>query len=601
MSDGWAVALAAFAAAGAARPSALPLIVGIVGVVAAFALRRPAVLCLGVAALVSALAGRSLAGLDDVVAGPVDAEVLLLSDPVPTFGGLRADARLAGTHVELRADGVAADALRPRLAGERLRLRGDLSSAPGEWLVARHVAGRLRVYAVEGWRPGGLAARAANGLRRTLVRGAASLDADERSLYTGLVIGDDRAQSTALADDFLGAGLTHLLAVSGQNVAFVLTLAGPLLRRLRLWPRLAATLAVIAMFGVITRFEPSVLRAAAMAALATATTTVGSPVSRLRILALAVTGLLVVDPLLVRSVGFQLSAAAATAIVLAAPSLAAALPGPGVLREAMAVTVAAQVGVAPVLLATFGPLPVASFPANLLAVPAAGPVMVWGLTGGIAAGVLGGWAAAILHLPTRALLAWLAEVAQRSSRMPLGELRTAHLAVFAVGLAGALVGRHLVRGRGEAIRRAGLVMATASVAVAVVAAQAPPPLREGLAPGLVRWHAEHTEVIVLGGAGGRSQLGASTALAALRAAGVGSIDLLVLADGSVIDGVVTAVALRHPIGTVLVAGDGRGFRVDAPVMAAPRTAARLDVGALTVRVTPTTDRLVVEAGPRLPP
>ena len=68
--------------------------------------------------------------------------------------------------------------------------------------------------------------------------GAAPLDPRARSLFTGLVIGDDREQPADLADAFRGAGLTHLLAVSGQNVAFALALAGPLLRRLRLWPRL---------------------------------------------------------------------------------------------------------------------------------------------------------------------------------------------------------------------------------------------------------------------------------------------------------------------------------------------------------------------------
>jgi len=60
--------------------------------------------------------------------------------------------------------------------------------------------------------------RAANGVRRTLVAGAAPLSPVQRSLFTGLVIGDDRAQPAGLADDFRGAGLTHLLAVSGQNV-----------------------------------------------------------------------------------------------------------------------------------------------------------------------------------------------------------------------------------------------------------------------------------------------------------------------------------------------------------------------------------------------
>ena len=49
-------------------------------------------------------------------------------------------------------------------------------------------------------------------------------------------------------------------------------------------------------------------------------------------------------------------------------------------------TIAAQLGVAPVLIARFGPIPLASVPANVLAVPAAGLVMSWGLTGGIVAG-----------------------------------------------------------------------------------------------------------------------------------------------------------------------------------------------------------------------
>jgi competence protein ComEC len=63
-----------------------------------------------------------------------------------------------------------------------------------------------------------VASRAANSLRRTLVRGARPLDTEERALLTGFVLGDDRDQSVAVADDFRAAGLTHLLAVSGDNV-----------------------------------------------------------------------------------------------------------------------------------------------------------------------------------------------------------------------------------------------------------------------------------------------------------------------------------------------------------------------------------------------
>ncbi|MET0728571.1 MAG: ComEC/Rec2 family competence protein [Acidimicrobiales bacterium] len=598
MSDRWVVALAFCAAAGAVRPSGAPLVLGLAGVCAALLLRRPLPLCLAIMVLVSSLAARSLAGLDGVEDDePVAAEVVLVTDPRPSFGGLRADARLGGRRVELRADGVAAEALHPRLAGEVVAIRGDLGPVPDRdpWLAARHVSGRVRVVLVEGWRPGPLPARVANAVRRTLADGAASLDRVERSLFTGLVIGDDRDQPAAVADDFLGAGLTHLLAVSGQNVAFVLALAGGLLRRLRLWPRLITTLLLVGLFGLMTRFEPSVLRAATMAALATATGTIGIPLPRLRLLALAVTGLLVVDPLLARSVGFQLSTAASAAIVLWAPRLVDVLPGPSFVREPLAVTVAAQLGVAPVLIATFGPLPVASFPANLLAVPAAAAVMAWGFTGGMVAGLVGGPAATVLHAPTRLLVGWLSEVAARCAALPLGALRAGHVVALGLGLAGAAVGR--ARGR-ESIRPWGLGVAATALALAAVSAHAPPPLRTDLTTGVVRWHAGSTDVLVLGGAGRRSSLGSATVLAALRESGVRSVDLLVVADGQVAPAVVTAVADRHPIGSIVAADAAELLMVGHPVARGPTRAAVLEVGALEVRLTPTADRLVVDATPR---
>lgn len=601
MSDRWVLALAGCAALGAAHPLAPDLagpalLVGALLVAAALVRRHPALLCLGTAVLVAALATRSLEGLDGVVAGPVRGEVTLLSDPVPSFGGLRVDVRSAGRRLELHAAGTSAAALEPLLAGERILVQGNLQPAPpgSPWLTARHVAGRLTATTVSLVDAGTPPARAANALRRTLVTGAAPLSATERSLFTGLVIGDDRAQPVALADDFLGAGLTHLLAVSGQNVAFALALAGPLLRRLRIWPRLLVTVALIAMFGLLTRFEPSVLRAAAMAALAATLTTAGHPVARIRVLALAVTALLLVDPLLVDSVGFRLSVAAAGAITLLAPPLALAVPGPAVVREPMAVTVAAQLGVAPVLLATFGPLPVASLPANLLAVPVAGLVMVWGLTAGVVAGLAGPGVAALVHVPTRLLLGWLAEVAARAAALPLGALGVPHVAALAGGAAAALWGRSRTR---PGVRRAGLVIAAAAIAAAVTSAQAPAPLRSALGPGIVRWHAGSTDVVVLGGAGGRSPVAAAGALAELRAAGLGAIDLLVLADGSVPASVVPAIESRHPVGTILAVAGADVARARAPVVLAPRAGAVVPVGALDVRLTATADRLVVEARP----
>src|SRR5207247_7165676 len=129
---------------------------------------------------------------------------------------------------------------------------------------------------------------------------------------------------------------------------------------------------------------------------------------------------LVVDPLLVGSIGFRLSVGASAGIIVLASPLARRLPGPVSLTTAFAVTAAAQVGVAPVLIPAFGGLPVASLPANLLAAPAAGPVMMWGVVGGLVAGWVGGTAATMIHAPTRVMVGWIALVARVGAAAPLG-------------------------------------------------------------------------------------------------------------------------------------------------------------------------------------
>jgi competence protein ComEC len=570
-----AVGVAVAAVLGALVPSSGSLTLAAVVAAVALLVRWPALRWLAVALLASGLGHRALEGLDGVRPGVVHADVQLLGDPVPAPGSVRVDVRWGGRRLEARARGASAEALRPRLAGEVVRVRGTVRPLEHQrpWLVARHIGGELTVLRVDGWHPGDPASRFTNAIRRTLARGATPLGPRARSLYTGLVVGDDREQPDDLADSFRGAGLTHLLAVSGQNVAFALALAGPLLRRLRLWPRLAATLAVIALFGLMTRFEPSVLRASAMAGLAAVLAMPGPPVGRLRIIGLAVTGLVLVDPLLVRSVGFQLSTSAAVAIVVLAPRLAAALPGPAPLREAAAVTVAAQLGVAPVLLATFGPIPVASAPANLLAVPVAGAVMVWGFTGGLAAGIAGGKVAEALHQPTELALTWLELVAVRAARAPLGELQEAQVLALAVGLA------LLVVARRTSWRTGGAVVAATAVISAVAVAHAPPSLREPLARGLVRWHAGGSEVIVLGD-GGRSQPPSRVVLEALRRSQVRTIDLLVIADPSVARATIDLVGEAHPIGSTHGPADG---------------SATLVLRSLVVRIVAVPGRLVVDA------
>ncbi len=307
-------------------------------------------------------------------------------------------------------------------AGDRIRASGTMTPLHGystrlRWL---HAVGEFRVDDIRAVaRPDSPWFRAANVARRAVLRGSATLPSTPRALLTGFLLGDTRAIPDDLVVAFRDAGLSHLLAVSGANVAFALAVVEPALRRLRRGPRLAAGLVVLGLFGTMTRWEPSVLRASVMVGLVMLARLLGRPAEARRVLVLAVLALLAADPFLLHSVGFVLSCGACAGIVLLAAPVTARLRGPAWFRAALGVTTAAQVGVAPVLLTTFGTVPLISLPANLLAAPFVGPLTVWGLVAGLLGGLLGSGIAWWVQLPTLAMLRAVEWLARSAATVPL--------------------------------------------------------------------------------------------------------------------------------------------------------------------------------------
>jgi ComEC/Rec2-related protein len=350
-----------------------------------------------------------------------------------------------GARLQVVAYGRAGFALQSAVVGERLALTGStrpIGDRP--WLRARHVVARASLDDVEVVDRAGVFLRMAEGVRNLIVGGADRFDPARRSLFTGLVIGDDRFQPLSQQARFRVAGLSHLLAVSGQNVAFVLLVIRPVVGLLpHRWRFVAIGFALI-LFVVVTRAEPSVLRATACGALATWAHLTGRDRSGIRVLVGGVAALLVLDPFLVDVVGFQLSVGASAGILVLAPAMTDRLAfQSAIVRrlviQPLAVTVAAQVGVAPLLMHYFGPMSLVALPANLLAGWAAGAVMTLGLTLGPLAGLLsrsGRYSAAtvaaeIIQTPTELLLWWIDSVAALSVRLPLPQLDGPRLVVVA--------------------------------------------------------------------------------------------------------------------------------------------------------------------------
>lgn len=499
--------------AAVAAPVSMPRIIGAALLALGLVGRSKVTVVVGllvVASATSALAERAYRPAERATLHDEPATVVF--DAEPMRFGWRAEVRLDASGQRVRLIGSGFDA--PDLvAGEQIVVSGRLGPIDaGGWAKSRHLVGvvtvtDLRSVAGPAWylRPG-------EWLRRGVLGSTQSFDPDARALYHGLVIGDDRFQSEGQQAQFRAAGLSHLLAVSGQNVAFLLAVCGPLLRRLRPGADVVAVAVLLAVFAIATRLEPSVLRATATAAIGVLATANSSRAAGVRALGLAVIVLLMIDPFLSRSVGFQLSVAASLGILLLSTSFRHRLPLADAVAEPLAITLAAQCGVSPILLATFGPLSTVTIPANVLAGWAAGAVMTLGLSVGLVAAVVPDPLGSTLQLPARVLVWWIDEVAAHAAVAPLPSVagRDVPLLVFVAACA------WLVRPTRWPL--AGPLLAVALTIVWMIPANRSQPL-----PG---WHPA---------ANGRPSVlvidGAEPAADGVIAARITSIDVLVVGDG----------------------------------------------------------------------
>jgi competence protein ComEC len=355
-----------------------------------------------------------------------------------------------------------------------------------------------------GRRRGGLAG-ALDSMRRRAERAVvAGMSQADGALLKGMVLGQDEAIDAAVRDDFRDSGLAHLLAVSGQNVMLLAALALPALALagLGLRARLAALVALIALYVPLAGAGPSLQRAGVMGLAGIAAVAASRPASRSYALLLAAAVTLAWNPRSWTDPGWQLSFAAVAGILTIGVPMSRGLrrageelvrpPGRGpargtggagtggagiggtgalaraavrVLGDAAAIIVAATVATAPLLAHHFGSVPLAGLPANLLALPAVAPAMWLGMMkiglgqaggagegggpgqpgglGAIAAEALGGVAA----VP----VGHIASLAERCADLPGGMLALplgsplALVGAYAALAAAALIAARLVR------------------------------------------------------------------------------------------------------------------------------------------------------------
>ena len=291
------------------------------------------------------------------------------------------------------------------------------------WLARQgvHVVLRGSAWRQVGRRGGiqGFGDRLRDRIERALSRGSGGV---RRALVLGVVLGEDEGLSERVRDDFRTSGLAHLLAVSGQNVAFIaLGVFGLcwLLRVVRV-ARELVTLAAIAAYVLAVGWQPSVVRAGVAGGLASLAWLAARPRDRWHFLAVGALVLLAWMPASLLEPGFQLSFAAVAAISAGVPRVRSWLdrrPVPRTVVDPLAVAVVCGVATAPVVLFHFDRAPVYTVPANLLAFPALPFVLALGLLAALVDPVAPGAAAALAWLAGWGA-AWLELVARFVASLP---------------------------------------------------------------------------------------------------------------------------------------------------------------------------------------
>ena len=207
-------------------------------------------------------------------------------------------------------------------------------------------------------------------------------DGNAGALIPGMVLGDTSKQSAEFKNSMKRSGLTHLVAVSGANFAlvsaFVLWMMQFLFARMKF--RLSATALSLIAFIALVRPSPSVLRAAAMAAVLLVAQGTKRGRDSLPALGFAMAAVVIVDPWQARDAGFALSVLATAGLLLFAPVLIEKLSVhlPGKLAQALAPPIAATVFCSPIIVALSGYLAPMSVIANLMAAPFVAPITIVG-------------------------------------------------------------------------------------------------------------------------------------------------------------------------------------------------------------------------------
>ncbi|MCX6725709.1 MAG: ComEC/Rec2 family competence protein [Candidatus Shapirobacteria bacterium] len=228
------------------------------------------------------------------------------------------------------------------------------------------------------------------------------LPENESALLLGVLLGVKTELSENFWQNLRKTGTLHLIVASGQNVVFI----SSIVMSICLWflsrkQALAITLVFIFLYVLMVGGEASVIRAGLMVGLSFCAQLFGREGNSFRFLLISAAFMLLVSPLMLFDVGFQLSFGATAGLILVSPKLKELMPRLFVLpllSEGLILTLSAQIMTLPILLTNFGQFSWLSPLINSLVLPLIPLIMILGLIVVVLS---------FLFMPLAQLLSWL--------------------------------------------------------------------------------------------------------------------------------------------------------------------------------------------------
>lgn len=325
----------------------------------------------------------------------------------------------------------------PRLAaGDVVTIEGRLRSPPdgpyGDYLRRSGLRGSITAEGHARIGHGTGPAVALADLRTASAEALArAIPEPEAGLAAGILVGLRERLDRTVAGDFTTAGLSHIVAISGWNIAIVGAAVAAAVGRVSRRRRIGLTVAAVVAYVVFVGPSASVVRAATMALIVLLARLSGRGGRAPAALATAVVVLLVSDPALATDPGFQLSVVATAGLLRWATPFSDALAArtgerlPGWLVETLGASLAAQLATLPIVVAVFGRISLVAPLANLVVVPLvpfamalAGIALIGGALGGLGIPVV----AEAAGMPAWLVLRVIVETARLAAELPFASL-----------------------------------------------------------------------------------------------------------------------------------------------------------------------------------